>query len=303
MLNPISFVPIKISMYFHDEKLAVGTAFCYLFQEKTYLITNWHNVTGREPDTKTLKSSQCAIPNRIVANIPYIVNKNSSNISVQWEEHAIDLYNESGDAPLKSIWYEHPSHYSNVDVVAIPIEENSKLLQENSIWYNREYPLSFIVHDESIICFPKLAICPANHPGLGLKDILLEPGLDVFALGFPQGMSGGGEFSIWKRGSIASEPSFNIDDLPKILIDTATREGMSGAPVYAVLRGSITNLEDKDENGKHRIFGGYTERLIGIYSGRIGDDNFKAQLGIVWKASVIDEIIKGEMIGRSSFTL
>jgi hypothetical protein len=51
------------------------------------------------------------------------------------------------------------------------------------------------------------------------------------------------------------------------------------------------------------MFAGYAERFIGIYSGRIGSDVFQAQLGIVWKPSVIDEIMEGKIIGKSSFEL
>ena len=32
-----------------DQKLASGTAFIYQFEEKLYLITNWHNVTVLNP--------------------------------------------------------------------------------------------------------------------------------------------------------------------------------------------------------------------------------------------------------------
>lgn len=40
-----------------------------------------------------------------------------------------------------------------------------------------------------------------------------------------------GVFPVWKRGSIASEPLFNINLGPAILVDAVTRRGMSGSPV------------------------------------------------------------------------
>jgi len=52
-------------------------------------------------------------------------------------------------------------------------------------------------------------------------------------LGYPEGMIGPGRSPIWKRGSMASEPKYNWRDKPGFLIDTATRNGMSGAPVVA----------------------------------------------------------------------
>ena len=36
-----------------------------------------------------------------------------------------------------------------------------------------------------------------------------------------------------------------------------------------------------------------------IYSGRVGKDEFKAQLGVVWKGDVIKEIIEGAVLGDS----
>jgi hypothetical protein len=305
LTNTLSLVPIRIEMCFHNEVLATGTAFTYTFQEKTYLITNWHNVTGREPDKLKCKHTESALPNCITANIPYITGGNNKPTKIRWEKYPVALYKDTGDTTSQAVWYEHPIYQRQVDVVAIPIDLSSNLSEEKSIWHGRDYPMmAFIENGQAgeleISRVP--AVCPANHAGLGLKNIRLETGLDVFVLGFPRGMSGGAEFPIWKRGSIASEPGFDINNLPKMLIDTATREGMSGAPVYALSR-PFSGLDDKDVNGKPKIFAGYAERFIGIYSGRIGSDVFQAQLGIVWKPPVIDEIIEGKMIGRSSFEL
>ena len=43
-------------------------------------------------------------------------------------------------------------------------------------------------------------------------------------------------------------------------------------------------------------------KLVGVYSGRIGvdDENIKAQLGIVWKSDVIDEIISQRITGKNN---
>jgi len=39
-------------------------------------------------------------------------------------------------------------------------------------------------------------------------------------------------FPIWKTGYIASEPSINFESKPIFLIDSRTKEGNSGSPVY-----------------------------------------------------------------------
>jgi hypothetical protein len=122
----------------------------------------------------------------------------------------------------------------------------------------------------------------------------------VYVLGYPYDINGGKELPIWKRGSIATEPSINIDNLPKILIDTATRPGMSGSPVI-YRRSGIIYKDDSMELSKDTIIGTISG-FLGVYSGRINaKDTLEAQLGIVWKEEVIEEILKGEVFGTCEF--
>lgn len=117
-------------------------------------------------------------------------------------------------------------------------------------------------------------------------------------LGYPKGLSGGGLFPIWKRATLTTEPAVNIDGLPKMLIDIATREGMSGSPVFAVNKGMY-----QTSNSLSISPGGGT-RFLGIYSGRnTGKTEIEAQLGFVWKEDVIKEIIEGQERGESSFEM
>lgn len=66
-------------------------------------------------------------------------------------------------------------------------------------------------------------------------DAVHDPRLaqDVFVIGFPFGAITGAPAPVWKRGTIALDPTYDIEGLPKIFIDTATREGMSGSVVVA----------------------------------------------------------------------
>jgi hypothetical protein len=139
---------------------------------------------------------------------------------------------------------------------------------------------------------------PVNKVG-DLVDFEVMVGDDVFVLGFPLGLHGGGPFPIWKRASIASEPEIDLDGLPKLLIDTATRKGMSGSPVIAVRRG-LTNPRGTSGFSDATIIG-MAETFLGIYSGRVDDDPLGAQIGIVWKASVVEEIISAGVTGKTPF--
>lgn len=262
----LSWVPFQIDILYEEEKLGVGTAFIYFLNEKTYLITNWHNVAGRHPETLKIIHKDLAIPNKFALHIPIDANKVSGlpkgESKVGWNTFILDLY--EGDKP---VWYEHPEHGHKVDAVAIPVGIKGCMLT------------------------------PANSEVLELDKITLRPSLDVFVLGYPRGLSGGAKFPIWKRGSIASEPDIDLDKLPKFYIDTATREGMSGSPVYAQHNGYC--IPEGGSGPKDALIG-ETRRFAGVYSGRVGDDNFKAQLGIVWKERAITEIITGEHQDLSS---
>ncbi len=306
-IDMLSYVALRMHMYFNTEKIALGTAFIYLYDKQPYLITNWHNISGREPSNLKAKHSKCALPNKISLEVPLVtystpdkiflevplVSLKQETYSITWEEHPVSLYRDNDDSPTETVWYEHPQHGYNVDVIAIPLYDEifSPL---KSIWY--------ISNTQTNIIPRETALCAVNDPHIGFQEVLLLPSLDVFVLGFPKGMSGGEGFPVWKRGSIASEPELNIDNLPKLLIDTATREGMSGAPVFVQERGYWLS-EEKDRFGNFKKGQGEGRRFIGIYSGRLGDDEFQAQLGIVWKASVIEEIIRSSTKGKSSFDL
>ena len=296
--DSLSYVALRIRMYFNSEEIAIGTAFVYLYNEKPYLVTNWHNVSAREPSTLKPKHTKLALPNRLCIEVP-LVSLNQENFSIIWKEHQVSIYQDDGDSPTEAIWYEHPQHGYKVDVVAIPVDRDEIFSPLKSIWYEQVSTQSNVER----IAIPKTtAICAANDPSLNLKKVLLRPSLDAFVLGFPRGMSGGENFPVWKRGSIASEPDLDIDDLPKMFIDTATREGMSGAPVYVQQIGHWLS-EEKDSLGNFRTILGEGRRFIGIYSGRVGCNSFQAQLGVVWKPSTIEEIIQSSTVGKSSFYL
>ncbi|MHB8283338.1 MAG: hypothetical protein ACYDD1_01550 [Caulobacteraceae bacterium] len=120
----------------------------------------------------------------------------------------------------------------------------------------------------------------------------LLPGSDVFAIGFPLGISSFGVLPIWKRGSLASDIDLPTDAHPKFLIDLPGRSGLSGAPVYRASRGLI--VEDKGDGSMSVGFGNKDE-FLGIYTGRAasqeGSDRDSSDLGFVWRASIIADIL------------
>ena len=87
------------------------------------------------------------------------------------------------------------------------------------------------------------------------------PGDDCFVLGYPKNIDAGLDLPLWKRASIASEPSIDHGGLPRLLIDTATRKGMSGAPIVAISNGY--NVPIGGKGIEDSVFG-RVESFVGI---------------------------------------
>lgn len=259
----LNLVPLKITMRFNETELAIGTAFFYEHRGSSHLVTNWHNVTGRNPTTGAFLRQDGAVPNELLVSVAMNGGDEDAPV-IRWVDKRLPLYRD--EQMLEPLFHIHPVHKERVDLATYGLDG----LNET-------------------------AIVAANATKLELSQLRLRPGLDVFVLGYPRAMTAGARFPIWKRGSLASEPDIDIDGLPKLLIDTATREGMSGSPVFAQETGMWFE-EDKTELQDAVL--GVGRRFIGIYSGRVGDDTFQAQLGIVWKARAIEETIANALRTR-----
>ncbi|MFZ5773930.1 MAG: trypsin-like peptidase domain-containing protein [Thermodesulfobacteriota bacterium] len=156
-----------------------------------------------------------------------------------------------GEAPR---WLEHPTLGAQADFVALPLTD----LADVEI-----YPYD-----------------PAN-PG---PAIFVGAADTVSVIGFPFGMTAGGAFAVWATGFLASEPEVDFNNLPVQLIDCRSRQGQSGSPVIAYRGGGMVAMAD----GGTAAFNGPVSKFIGIYSGRI---NAESDIGIVWKASAVQQLI------------
>jgi hypothetical protein len=257
IIDIASTITAKLHLYYRDQPLGPATGFFKKLNDRVFLITNWHVVTGRHQETKQVLHSKGAIPDRLKFRVP-VRGRTGAWVSL---ESCLYQDAKSSESPEKPRWYEDPVHRHRLDVVAIPIQapDNGEVRTIDDV----------------------------NSMPLMPVDI----GDEVFVLGYPRGIDGGGEFPIWKRASIATEPEITRDGPQYILVDTATREGMSGAPVIKLFSPPI------------RMQGIRQYRFIGVYSGRLGDGEMEAQLGKVWDASLIEAIVKSGVVGTSSHLL
>jgi hypothetical protein len=146
-----------------------------------------------------------------------------------------------------------------------------------------------------------LALIPFNAPQdkpliVGLfplneyanDELFTAIGMDVFIPGYPFEIKPPA-FPVWKRGSIASEPEITRMTTGYMLVDTASRPGMSGSPVLQRSWGHhLVSINRTQQDGRMRT------KLLGVHSGRVPTDHpHEAQIGLAWDKSHIDEIIAG----------
>lgn len=151
----------------------------------------------------------------------------------------------------------------------------------------REHPTLGARADLALLLLTDCADCHfyPYDPSAPGQDILVVPSDPVSVIGFPFGMAGGGLFAIWATGFLATEPIANFQDLPTVLIDCRGRQGQSGSPVVAYRSGGSASLTD----GSVVVGTGAMWKFIGVYSGRI---NSESDLGVVWKASAVAELVR-----------
>jgi hypothetical protein len=147
---------------------AVGTAFLYRAAGQTYLITNWHNLTGVNPETGQVLHSKGLIPN--VVRLHYKKWADDTKAAIRSQYVDLPLYAEGN-----ATWFEH-SNRAGVDVVALPLATPA---------------------DCANVCINEVE---------QEQRLVAAAGMDCFILGFPEGLFGAAFTPIWKRGSIAAEP-------------------------------------------------------------------------------------------------
>lgn len=236
---------LLIKMYYNESYLSSATAFIAISPSGPILLTNRHNVTGKNNLTGECLSTLGAVPNKIEIYHNKVHELGSNITKVENLYRDIDNFDE----PL---WIEHPEWNSSVDFVALKLTS----LEDVEI-----YPYNL---DEG------------KHMIIGVAEA-------VSVVGFPFGIEVGSNTAIWATGFIASEPELNYNDLPLFLIDCRSRQGQSGSAVVAYRPDGSFNMP-----GGFAITGAPVTKFLGIYSGRI---NSESDIGLVWKASAIKELV------------
>lgn len=244
------------------------SGFFWRHETKTFLVTNRHCVTGKDSKNR-LFSEKAFEPTHLQIHFHERGEAVKEGVtSYRWKAIEASLY-QSGEPT----WIEHPLG-RNVDLVAVALDDPASL---------------------SVDCINDRPVYEAWRP---------EVGADCFIVGYPEGLAGAQATPIWKRASIATEPEMLYKDRPIFLCDSATRPGLSGAPVFAKALGFFSQEYSRiDPFAKAVQFLGSWPVFLGVYAGREGDEVDGFQLARVWKRSVLDDLFKDPRPAESPFVL
>jgi Trypsin-like peptidase domain len=263
-----SFMVCKLDLYFHDVQLGAATGFFYRFGQSIALVTNWHVLAGADPSDGRLLDRRGFVPNRLVCNIN-LFDKQVGSVVIK--EVEFPLIGEDG----QTTWRQSSGQDPAPDIAFILMDDHLPDFEQLG---------------SKIMSLPADIIVIGTDQERAADRAFPQVMDDVFILGYPQGISAQGVLPIWKRGSIATEPLMTaLDNAPVMLVDAATRSGMSGAPVLHFGRALTTREGKPVDLGRSDDDLGW---LVGVYAGREGVTEVEADmaLGRVWHRDLLDQM-------------
>lgn len=287
---------VHLTMRYQKTKLSVGTGVIYQHGSDFYIVTAWHNLTGRHSETLKPLSNKLAMPDNVVVNL--VVSIPSVGMATR-HSITIPLADEE-----KSLFYIHPENWPRVDVAVIPFDPNSTFLSELYLSTGEQVDVEF----SPIMEVPgsgTTEICPIQKYLVPNSDVIakwfntVEVTEELFIPGYPHNVQDYYAQPVWKRATIASSVRDGWNREPKFLIDSASKSGMSGSPVlYYNPNGRVEIL------GSTYQFGQDVAILAGIYVGRVAINGEQdPQIGTVWKSTVIKEIVEAKEFEKLPFDL
>jgi hypothetical protein len=268
LLDRYSFSTRRIELL-DDQKrpFMTGSGFVTQVDGRYYLVSNAHVFSGLKPNNEYMAPEARSIPFYARVSFP-----GTAGIGTFYD-WTLPLL----DADKRALWLQDAGKGRVVDVAALPLETISQV-EYLPIELDGKVPVT-------------------DHNGVRNRftvDVVVTQRVHV--VGYPLGLDGGlNTASIWVGATIATEPVFDIDGHPRLLVDGATRSGLSGAPVYARwARGEMVPFNDPNYEVAFGAMMDPTTSLVGIYSGRISE---ASDLGYVWKPSSISDIIKNGVRG------
>ena len=255
-VTPLEILTLEEEYYTH------GTAFVYRCDSEMFLVTAWHVVSGRDFFSRVLNKDGL-IPSKLRFYVPRF-QQTGEYLNISSEPLVLELSEEAQER------------------LAVPPVLNG------------------ISVDVAVAKLPMSSFRSGDFTAKGMnefewglpkrirKPIRSAIGSDVFIPGYPLKTYEGLKTPIWKRGSIATEPGFQITPAGAFLVDINSTGGMSGAPI---IRRVITMVADNLDDGVIEEF--IDEAIVGIYSGRaLSSSEPTFAIGYGWPIDFVDKIIE-----------
>jgi Trypsin-like peptidase domain len=238
-IDQSSVTSLQLKIFHNDVEIGGATGFVLEKNDKRYLVTNRHVVLACAQDQNPTNIGGWICANKLA------IYHNRLNHLGEWMWVVEDLFDERSNKR----WSEHPTLGAAADLVALPLKHMDNV---------QFYPLDM---------------------ELRKTDVVVGPADSVSIVGFPFGLAQQGGLPVWKTGTVASDLDINYRGKPIFLVDTTSRPGMSGSPVYAVRSGAFRGSDGM----LHSAISGSMKRFLGVYSEQMQ----AAELGAVWKVEAV----------------
>jgi hypothetical protein len=219
--------------------LGQATGFAVKFLGKNYLVSNRHVLTGLDPFTNKPLSLEGDLPNAV--SIRY----NSPGTKPEpWHLQGEVLYKDG-----TARWIDKKIGSEFADIAVLPLD----FIPEQVKLYSLELPAT-------------------------PSETVVTPGMPVYIIGYPAGITVGGGWPIWITGHIASDMELNHGGRPVFLINASSAGGLSGSPVFT-------------------RFNGQTQ-FLGVHSSELGSrESHESCICVAWRSQILQEILQSDVGG------
>jgi hypothetical protein len=168
MIDPLSVQSLLLAVFSQGQVLGTATGFVIEKHGKYYLVTNWHVVADRRPDTDAPMDPQGRYPDEI-----RILHNEKGHLGT-WVWRSEKLVNEKNEY----LWIEHPKGRA-VDIVFLPLSNLDDVQIYPANLELRNSPISIVPTAEvSIIGFPFGKTETAGLPIWKSGTVASDPDID-----------------------------------------------------------------------------------------------------------------------------
>lgn len=202
---------------------------------------------------------------------------------------------------IKFYFHKDPKNPGDVKEIRIPLYTKD----HKEVWItSNDYPAADVAAIPMLSLFTKDVVVYGITEEWTKSNMKIRPTSTITLTGYPYGFFDQKNWlPIWKTGTIATEPSYDFQGKPLMLIDISAFPGMSGSPVFAVANGAYQTVEGPTTVGQVRMFLGiyasmqmvteakYLEELAQKDSEKGIKISSSLELGHIWKSALIVNMI------------